>query len=246
MRELAFEFMYRIIYTFCLCTLLYCFSYFNQGLQHDYFSGVFSNHYQAVDFNSYENACREITRILDINSNHQTVGNQLHHQSGCYGSLYKIKRELSCFSKYICGSYLEDKDEDLLKHFISTCEQCKKSFIDYASQNESKSWSYLFLSCLTYFYCLQFKIAYACEFSVRNLLSYVLLFFYIQLNALLIPGLLKKQRNYLYLAAELIFTIILVPLLNNQSIFFGLVNIEDELLLEPLDSELQIQKKVSS
>ena len=41
---------------------------------------------------------------------------------------------------------------------------------------------------------------------------------------------------------EHVMIIILLPLLNNQNCFFGHINIEDELMLELLDSELQIDR----
>ena len=265
-----FELICRILYTSCLLTLLYCFSYLNQGLQHDYFSGIFSSHYQAVDFNSYENVCRELVRILecDVENRHQTgcelpenscssyeVGTSYCEtvESEVRSSNFKLEKKQSFFSSQafielflrealVDEIIIRDKDNSSLKYYTNAREQCKQSFIGVANQNESKSWSYMFISSLTYFYCVSFKIIYVCQFSVRNVLSYILLFFYIQLNAHITPGLLKKQRNTLPRGIEHVIIIILVPLLNNQNFFFGCINIEDELTLEPLDSELQIDR----
>ncbi len=282
MKVLVFEFICRIMYSSCLLALLYCFSYLNQGLQHDYFSGIFSSHYQAVDFNSYENARCELVRILecDVENKYRTV---CEHDHSSHSS-YEVKKKSSYrdwedvesevrspnfeFEKkrpflflvantqaffdpelFRPGAFFEldeiivnDKDNSNLKYYINAREQYKQSFIDVANQNESKSWSYMFMSSLTYFYCLSFKIVYVCEFSVRNVLSYILLFFCIQLNAHITPGLLKKHRNMLRRGIEHVMIIILLPLLNNQNFFFGHINIEDELMLELLDSELQIDR----
>ena len=253
MKLVVLELSYRILYLLLSLFLFYCFSYFNQGVQLEYFSGLFVNEYQAIDFNCDENIRHELNNMLNflIEEKQHISQNVFQTSSASQNKKTLIEMVNPCKGSEMTGiivytDFLKPRffflgmggelqgDIQNLKSSLNN-----ESFLEFANQNESKTWAYLFVSSLTYFYCLQLNVTYTNGFVVRNMLSYFCLIFCIQFTALIAPGLLKQQRGYCNLV-HLLTAVTVLSLIGNQNLFFMLINSIYELTLEPLDSELQI------
>jgi hypothetical protein len=55
MKFILLEMLCRMGYCLLVYILIYSLSYFNQALLFEYFSGIFINYYQTIEFNFYEN-----------------------------------------------------------------------------------------------------------------------------------------------------------------------------------------------
>ena len=102
------------------------------------------------------------------------------------------------------------------------------------SPNEGKAWFYLFIVCLSYFYCVEVD-----KSTLNSMLMYVKLIncciiAFAQTYSVFIPGLLKKWGGKHFFIL-MVFT---VSFLLSKSVMYILITSFEELQLEQLDSEL--------
>lgn len=101
--------------------------------------------------------------------------------------------------------------------------------------NEAKTWSYLFMPCLNYFYSIELQFDKLIYLLFYTKLLYFICFIILHIYATMTPGLLKKQKYKLFL---LLLKLLLVFFVVNIYLILILVSILEEYKLEQLDSEL--------
>lgn len=220
MRFILFEAYYRVFYTAGAICIIECFSYFVQGHQLEFFSGLLAFNYQVVDFDFNGdlrlNGFRSLSPGLKEEDCFLLFDKQEFSLTGnCENQGFLFKSQLpGCFE-----SFGLDKQPS---HFLAL------------SPNEGRAWFYLFIVYLSYFYCLEVD-----KTTLNNTLIYINCVNYcilaaVQIYIVLIPGLFKKwaRGNFFILAA------FIAVLLFSQSAIFLLIAGFEELLLEQLDSEL--------
>ena len=220
MRFILFEACYRVLYTAGAICIIECFSYFVQGHQLEFFSGLLAFNYQVVDFDFYGDLKRYGFRSLSPGLKEDDCfllfGKQRFSLTGnCDNQEYFLQSRLpGCFESFGLGRQPSN--------FLAL------------SPNEGRAWFYLFIVYLSYFYCLEVD-----KITLNNMLFYIKCVYYCilttaQIYIVLIPGLFKKwARGHLFILAAFI-----AILLFSQSAIFILIASVEELLLEQLDSEL--------
>lgn len=181
---LLFELLSRFIYLLIAYVLLYVYTYLNTSLIYDYFSGLSTYYYQAVEFN----------QNINVDSN--------------------------------------------LKWNSKNTDALSPTYITKMLINESKSWSYLNLSILSYFYSLDLHINYlklCALYGVSNLTCLLLIH---HIYVYVTPGLLNYQKVYFTLILIFNFSICFLGFYNNHCIFMMGLTCHQEWNLERLDSEL--------
>lgn len=220
MKYILFEVCYRIVYIVGTITIIECFSYFVLGYQLEYLSGLLALNYQAVDFNFVEDF-KQIKYLLSFNTN-------LKEENDCLPLKDIQKQSGLCKEKSII------LEPPLFSYFESYSLDEKPVHLLTLSANEGKAWFYLFLSCLSYFYCLEVD-----KSGLSNVLAYLKLMdlsilVLVHIYTVCIPGLLKKWvENYFFIC----MVIIIILLVSKPSILLLAASFE-ELQLEQLDSEL--------
>ena len=213
------EICYRNFYIAFVFLLMQCFSYFTQGFQLEFFSGVFVTNIQAVDFNFYSDIKHNPFGKL----NYQTeTGQQL---SGAVKSIYYNQYQHTVYSDKL-GSQCWLLDYEY--------EQCIDNFIALSS-NEAKTWSCLFIVYLNYFYCIQLNQTVLNFLLLYSKLQYLTSFIIIHYYSNIKPGLLNKQKFRLF---QVILGLALFIFVLNQYTILTAIAIFEELKLEQLDSEL--------
>nr|YP_009546838.1 hypothetical protein [Ulva expansa]AYO97760.1 hypothetical protein [Ulva expansa]AYP41038.1 hypothetical protein [Ulva expansa] len=210
------EICYRNFYIACVFILMQCFSYFTQGFQLEYFSGLFVTNVQAVDFNFYS----------DINhnckQNHQTEQQLsgtaiIRHQ---HDNLSVYSDKMGNHRSFVACDYQPTVD-----HFIAL------------SSNEAKTWSCLFIVYLNYFYCIQLNQAALNFLLLYTKLEYWAVFIIINYYSNVKPGLFNKQQFWFF-QTILGITLALFVFVLNQYTILTAIAIFEEFQLEQLDSEL--------
>lgn len=219
MKFILFEVYYRIFYTIGAISIVECFSYFVQGHQLEYFSGLLAFNYQAVDFDFYGDlkriGLRSLSKDLEQEDCSLLFENKQRQVENREDKTFILKPQL--FS-YFESSGLETQPS----HFLAL------------SPNEGRAWFYLFIVYLSYFYCLE-----ADKTTLNNTLMYIKLINFCiltiaQIYSVVIPGLLKRwARNHFF-----ILIAFMVFLLFSKSAILILTASFEELQLEQLDSQL--------
>ena len=220
MRFILFEAYYRVFYTAGAICIIECFSYFVQGHQLEFFSGLLAFNYQVVDFDFNGDLRRHGFRPLSPGLKEEDCFLLFNKQGfsltgNCENQGFLFKSLLpGCFE-----SFGLDKPPS---HFLAL------------SPNEGRAWFYLFIVYLSYFYCLEVD-----KTTLNNMLIYINCVNYcilttVQIYIVLIPGLFKKWARGLFF----VLAAFIAVLLFSQSAIFILIAGFEELLLEQLDSEL--------
>lgn len=229
MTFVLFEIYYRIFYVILAISIVECFSYFIQGHQLEFFSGLLTFSYQAVDFDFYEDFKR------------YGFCTSLSHLSPCPQGLERFEQEdyfLLFENKEQC-IINEENEKILLNQQSSSCwksndldKQCNNLLA--LSPNEGRAWFYLFIVYLSYFYCLEVDKTTLSNMLVYTKLVYFCILTIFQVYSTFTPGLLKKWT------ANSFFILIAVTciLVFSQSGALILIASLEELQLEQLDSEL--------
>lgn len=155
----------------------------------------------------------------------------LEYFAGLFVSYYQTI-EFDFYDNLLCNSILGGTPR--LPH-----NNYEYHFINYASQNEAKSWALVFLNNLNYFYCLQLKPIYLNFIINYNIISYNFVYNLIQVYAFFLPGLLNYQKLYAWFVMHNLVYILMLLQYNSHMVFFLLFTLNQELYLEPIDSELQ-------
>lgn len=221
MKFILFEVYYRVFYTIGAIGIVECFSYFVQGHQLEYFSGLLALHYQAIDFNFYEDLKHYGLQSLpkDFKQDESLLF--------CEDKLKQVD---------ICQDRETILEPELLSNFKRNCREkvfLKKHLLA-LSPNEGRAWFYLFIVCLSYFYCVEVdKSTLKCILMYVKLINFCILAF-AQTYSVFIPGLLKKWagKHFFILMASTVI------LLLSKSVMYILITSFEELQLEQLDSEL--------
>lgn len=219
MKIILFEIYYRIFYTIGAISIVECFSYFVQGHQLEYFSGLLAFNYQAVDFDSYGDLKRIGLQLLskdleqkDFSLIFEDKQEQVENQEG-----------KKCILKSQSLSDFENFGLDKQSSSYLTL-----------SPNEGRAWLHLFIAYLSYFYCLE-----ADKATLNNMFMYIRLISFCiliiaQIYSIVIPGLLKRwARKHFFISMA--FAVVL--LLSEFAIFILTATLQ-ELQLEQLDSLL--------
>lgn len=219
MKFILFEVYYRVFYTMGAIGIVECFSYFVQGHQLEYFSGLLALHYQAIDFNFYEDLKHYGLQSLskDLKQDESLLF--------CEDKLNQVE---------ICQDKKTILEPDPLSNFKSNCQEKLAEHPLALSPNEGKAWFYLFIVCLSYFYCVEVD-----KSTLNSMLMYVKLInfciiAFAQTYSVFIPGLLKKWAGKHFFIL-MVFT---VSILLSKSVMYILITSFEELQLEQLDSEL--------
>nr|YP_010003100.1 hypothetical protein JXX85_mgp21 [Ulva sp. TM708]AZP40133.1 hypothetical protein [Ulva sp. TM708] len=212
------EICYRNFYIACVFILMQCFSYFTQGFQLEYFSGLFVTNVQAVDFNFYSDIKH------NYKQNHQTEQQLSGAAINCHQhedlSVYRDKMDNHCSDQFVAYDYQLSAD-----HFIAL------------SSNEAKTWSCLFIVYLNYFYCIQLNQTALNSLLLYTKLEYLAVFIIIHYYSNVKPGLFNKQK-FRFFQAILGITLVLFVFVLNQYTILMAIAIFEEFKLEQLDSEL--------
>ena len=218
MKFILFEVYYRVFYTMGAIGIVECFSYFVQGHQLEYFSGLLALHYQAIDFNFYEDLKHYGLQSLPKENRDESL-------LFCKDNLKQVE---------ICQDRKTFLEPEPLSNFKSNCQEKQVEHPLALSPNEGKAWFYLFIVCLSYFYCVEVD-----KSTLNSMLMYVKLInfciiAFAQTYSVFIPGLLKKWGGKHFFIL-MVFT---VSLLLSKSVMYILITSFEELQLEQLDSEL--------
>ena len=218
MKFILFEVYYRVFYTMGAIGIVECFSYFVQGHQLEYFSGLLALHYQAIDFNFYEDLKHYGLQSLPKENRDESL-------LFCKDNLKQVE---------ICQDRKTFLEPEPLSNFKSNCQEKQAEHPLALSPNEGKAWFYLFIVCLSYFYCVEVD-----KSTLNSMLMYVKLIncciiAFAQTYSVFIPGLLKKWGGKHFFIL-MVFT---VSLLLSKSVMYILITSFEELQLEQLDSEL--------
>lgn len=218
MKFILFEVYYRIFYIIGAISIIECFSYFIEGHQLEYFSGLLAFNYQTIDFDSYGDLKRIGLRSLSKSL----------EQDDCL--LFEDKREQAensgdrafCFKPRLL-SYWENSGVDK-----------QRSDLLALSRNEGRAWFYLFIVFLSYFYCLEVD-----KTTLNTMLMYIKLINFCiliitHIYSAIIPGLFKKWAGNHFFILMLFMAIFTA----SKSSIFILASSFGELELEQLDSEL--------
>lgn len=229
------EVYYRSFYIASVFLFVQCFSYFTQGFQLEFFSGLFVTNFQAVDFNFYNDVKDNPFRKLK----HATVAQQL------LSSVIAPIEYNECDFFSACGGqrisstifdfYLMYKNKLSQNYFnLSVPNQPVDDFV-VLSSNEAKTWSCLFIVYLNYFYCIELNKAVLDFLLLYAKMVYLIAFVVMHSYSNIKPGLLNKQKLWVFrkLVGFLLFFFIL-----NQYTILTLIGIFEEFKLEQLDSEL--------
>nr|YP_010003064.1 hypothetical protein JXX86_mgp22 [Ulva sp. TM637]AZP40088.1 hypothetical protein [Ulva sp. TM637] len=209
MTTILLEICYRNFYIASVFLLMQCFSYFTQGFQLEFFSGLFITSFQAVDFNFY---------------------NSIIHHSFAFEKFKKTEAEqlsdyLSVYSEKLCP-----KDELVTYQY----HQPINNFIALSS-NEAKTWSCLFIIYLNYFYCIELNETVLNFLLLYTKLKYLTLFIIIHTYSNIKPGLLNRQKFWVF---QIILGLVFLGFAVNQYTILTVIAIFEEFKLEQLDSEL--------
>jgi hypothetical protein len=222
--------------------------YFTHGLQLEYFSGVFTASHQALEFNynlsieiieQQEGKCS--IEPADIISG--TTAKTPYLQSFC-----------SFFNFFILFEPIPRLLFEEWTNFLPLQEQRQKlgwviessgklNQLDYSrsfynlSTNEGKSWFYLWITFLSYFFCLELSTVYLQCLLVYSKTIYIGLFIAMQVYSLLSPATLKQERRGFWLLASLLS---LVYIAFNQHGILLLAGTLEEYRLEQLDSQIVV------
>nr|YP_009420532.1 hypothetical protein [Ulva pertusa]ASO76195.1 hypothetical protein [Ulva pertusa]ASO76236.1 hypothetical protein [Ulva pertusa] len=210
------EICYRNFYIACVFILMQCFSYFTQGFQLEYFSGLFVTNVQAVEFNFYSDIQH------NYRQNHQTEqelsGAAIYCPQHEDLSVYRDKMDNHC--SFVAHDYQLSAD-----HFIAL------------SSNEAKTWSCLFIVYLNYFYCIQLNQTALNILLLYTKFEYLAVFIITHYYSNVKPGLFNKQ-TFRFFQAILGVTLTLFVFVLNQYAILTAIAIFEEFKLEQLDSEL--------
>lgn len=182
MKLLLLECVYRLMYVIFVYILLYSFSYLNQSLLLDYFSGLSAHYYQAVEFN------QNLNLTCGFSSNSAQITNL--------------------------------------------------NLVDSMSINESKSWSNLNFSILSYFCAMSFGYTYLTICAYYDMTNLIFIFCSYQVHALFTPGILNYQKIYATLVLILIISCFFLGQFNSHCVFMTWLTWYQEWHLERVDSEL--------
>nr|YP_009424213.1 hypothetical protein [Ulva flexuosa]AQS79878.1 hypothetical protein [Ulva flexuosa]ATP01436.1 hypothetical protein [Ulva flexuosa]AZP40209.1 hypothetical protein [Ulva flexuosa] len=221
MTTILLEICYRNFYIASVFLLMQCFSYFTQGFQLEFFSGLFVTSFQAVDFNFYNNIIHHSFAFEKLN--HQPEAEQL-----LSGTIKPIQNNYDYLSVY------SDKFHSRNKLMTYQYEQPINNFIALSS-NEAKTWSCLFIIYLNYFYCIQLNEAVLNFLLLYTKLEYLIPFIIIHYYSSIKPGLLNKQKFWFF---QIILGLALFAFIVNQYTILTVIAIFEEFKLEQLDSEL--------
>nr|WVH39686.1 hypothetical protein [Ulva dactylifera] len=221
MTTILLEICYRNFYIASVFLLMQCFSYFTQGFQLEFFSGVFITSFQAVDFNfnnsiiHHSFACEKLS--------HQPETEQL--LSGAIKPIQNNYEYLSGYSDKLC-----------LKNTLITYKYFEPIDNSIAlSSNEAKTWSRLFIIYLNYFYCIQLNKTVLNFLLLYTKLGYLTPFIVIHYYSNIKPGLLNRQNFWFF---QIILGLAFFGCIVNQYTILTAIAIFEEFQLEQLDSEL--------
>ncbi len=221
MSTILLEICYRNLYIASVFLFMQGFSYFTEGFQLEFFSGLFVTNFQAVDFNFHNN-------IMYHSFTFEKLSYQPDTKELLSGALKSTQNNYDYLSVYSDKFYLKNKlttyQYDLSKnHFLAL------------SSNEAKTWSCLFIIYLNYFYCIQLNQAILNCLLLYTKLKYLASFIIIHYYSMIKPGLLNTQKLWVF---QLLLTILLLSFIINQYTILTVIAIVEELKLEQLDSEL--------
>nr|YP_009560619.1 hypothetical protein [Ulva compressa]ATP01494.1 hypothetical protein [Ulva compressa] len=219
------EICYRNFYIASVFLLIQCFSYFTQGLQLEFFSGLFVTNIQAVDFNFYSDVNPFEKLNYQTETEQQLLPLQQQRLSGAEKSIYYNQDQRTVYS---------DKLDNQSSFLAYDYEQCIDNFIALSS-NEAKTWSRLFIVYLNYFYCIQLNQTVLNCLLLYTKLQYLTAFIVINYYSNIKPGLLNKQKFGLF---QVLLSLALFTFVLNQYTILTAIAVFEELKLEQLDSEL--------
>nr|AZT79235.1 hypothetical protein [Ulva compressa] len=219
------EICYRNFYIASVFLLIQCFSYFTQGLQLEFFSGLFVTNIQAVDFNFYSDVNPFEKLNYQTETEQQLLPLQQQRLSGAEKSIYYNQDQRTVYS---------DKLDNQSSFLAYDYEQCIDNFIALSS-NEAKTWSRLFIAYLNYFYCIQLNQTVLNCLLLYTKLQYLTAFIVIHYYSNIKPGLLNKQKFGLF---QVLLSLALFTFVLNQYTILTAIAVFEELKLEQLDSEL--------
>nr|AZP40183.1 hypothetical protein [Ulva compressa] len=219
------EICYRNFYIASVFLLIQCFSYFTQGLQLEFFSGLFVTNIQAVDFNFYSDVNPFEKLNYQTETEQQLLPLQQQRLSGAEKSIYYNQDQRTVYS---------DKLDNQSSFLAYNYEQCIDNFIALSS-NEAKTWSRLFIVYLNYFYCIQLNQTVLNCLLLYTKLQYLTAFIVIHYYSNIKPGLLNKQKFGLF---QVLLSLALFTFVLNQYTILTAIAVFEELKLEQLDSEL--------
>ena len=219
------EICYRNFYIASVFLLIQCFSYFTQGLQLEFFSGLFVTNIQAVDFNFYSDVNPFEKLNYQTETEQQLLPLQQQRLSGAEKSIYYNQDQRTVYS---------DKLDNQSSFLAYDYEQCIDNFIALSS-NEAKTWSRLFIVYLNYFYCIQLNKTVLNCLLLYTKLQYLTAFIVINYYSNIKPGLLNKQKFGLF---QVLLSLALFTFVLNQYTILTAIAVFEELKLEQLDSEL--------
>lgn len=243
MKFILFEVYYRVFYIIGAISIIECFSYFVLGHQLEFFSGLLAFNYQAVDFDSYGDLRRSglcTSLLFDLKQDDFFLLSENNKERAENSENYKIllKQDPRLFNLNLPAGKDPLVIKDYLKEAIKGAESCRLdaqcNYFLALSANEGRTWFYLFIVYLSYFYCLEVD-----KTTLSNVLMHLKRIYYciliiIHIYSICTPGLFKKwTANYFFI----LIAVVLVLLLSPFAVFILITSFE-ELELERLDSEL--------
>lgn len=253
MKIITVEFVSRALYCIGAFICNYGFNYLNQALVLEYYSGLILHYYQYVEYNIHVSVVYSLlvtseTNYAKTEGIFQNIAQSMPSFLP-YPSWNLEQRPEFCFS----NSWVQGKEESFcfdVKQYVSQQSETfelgvqnqPNLFVNYACQNEARSWNCLFYNSLCYFYCVQLPSMNLNLIINFNNFCYVFVFASMQLWAFIVPGVLKQQTIGLtYVLNNALFLIALLQLNNHYFLLSGLT-LAQEFRLEPVDSELQTFK----
>nr|YP_010437051.1 hypothetical protein NQY40_mgp31 [Ulva meridionalis]UTA96525.1 hypothetical protein [Ulva meridionalis]UTA96583.1 hypothetical protein [Ulva meridionalis] len=218
MTAILLEICYRNFYIGFVFLLMQCFSYFTQGFQLEFFSGLFVTSFQAVDFNFYNN-------IIYHSFAFEKFNYQIDTEQLLSGAIKPIQNYYD---------YMPYSDKPCLKNKFINNDLFRNNFIALSS-NEAKTWSCLFIVHLNYFYCIQLNKTVLNFLLLYTKLEYLTPFIMIHYYSNIKPGLLNRQNFWVF---QIMLNLLFLGFIINQFIILTIIAIFEELKLEQLDSEL--------
>ena len=221
MSTILLEICYRNLYIASVFLFMQGFSYFTEGFQLEFFSGLFVTNFQAVDFNFHNN-------IMYHSFTFEKLSYQPDTEELLSGALKSTQNNYDYLSVYSDKFYLKNK-------FSTYQYGLSKNHFLALSSNEAKTWSCLFIIYLNYFYCIQLNQAILNCLLLYTKLKYLASFIIIHYYSKIKPGLLNTQQLWVF---QLLLTILFLSFIINQYTILTVIAIVEELKLEQLDSEL--------
>ena len=221
MSTILLEICYRNFYIASVFFFIQGFSYFTQGFQLEFFSGLFVTNFQAVDFNFHNNIMH-----------HAFTCEKLNYQLDTVELLSGVLKPTQYFHDYFSIS----SDQFYLNNGVTTYQYglFKNDFIA-LSTNEAKTWSCLFIIYLNYFYCVQLNEAILSCLVLYTKLKFLAPFIIMHYYSKIKPGLLNAQKFCVF---QIMLNFLFLSFIVNQYTILTAIGVFEEFKLEQLDSEV--------